>query len=87
MIPLARDGFDLSYFFGLMLKPISGRDFGGPSKTRLPGTDALEVRGGRGARARRSRPADEVRAPADYDSVFAPLAAKPIGGPVMFTIP
>ena len=27
----------------------------------------------------------EVRAPADYDSVFAPLAAKPIGGLVMFT--
>ena len=29
----------------------------------------------------------EVRAPADYDSVFAPLAAKPIGGLVMFTDP
>jgi hypothetical protein len=29
----------------------------------------------------------EVRAPADYDSVFAPLAATPIGGLVMFTDP
>ena len=29
----------------------------------------------------------EVGAPADYDSVFAPLAAKPIGGLVMFTDP
>jgi putative tryptophan/tyrosine transport system substrate-binding protein len=29
----------------------------------------------------------EVRAPADYDSVFAPLAAKPIDGLVMFTDP
>jgi putative ABC transport system substrate-binding protein len=29
----------------------------------------------------------EVRAPADYDSVFAPLAAKPVGGLVMFTDP
>jgi hypothetical protein len=29
----------------------------------------------------------EVRAPAEYDSVFAPLAAKPIGGLVMFTDP
>jgi putative ABC transport system substrate-binding protein len=29
----------------------------------------------------------EVRVPADYDSVFAPLAAKPIGGLVMFTDP
>ena len=29
----------------------------------------------------------EVRAPADYDSVFAPLAAKPIDGMVMFTDP
>jgi ABC-type uncharacterized transport system substrate-binding protein len=28
-----------------------------------------------------------VRAPVDYDSVFAPLAAKPIGGQVMFTDP
>lgn len=29
----------------------------------------------------------EVRAPADYDSVFAPLAANPIGALVMFTDP
>jgi len=29
----------------------------------------------------------EVRAPAHYDSVFAPLAAKPIDGLVMFTDP
>src|SRR4029079_19545083 len=29
----------------------------------------------------------EVGAPADYDSVFAPLAATPIGGLVMFTDP
>ena len=29
----------------------------------------------------------EVGAPADYDSVFAPLAANPIGGLVMFTDP
>ena len=29
----------------------------------------------------------EVRAPADYDRVFAPLAAEPIGGLVMFTDP
>ena len=29
----------------------------------------------------------EVRAPADYDSVFAPLAAKRIDGLVMFTDP
>src|SRR5262249_10400412 len=29
----------------------------------------------------------EVRAPADYDSVFAPLTANPIGGLVMFTDP
>ena len=28
-----------------------------------------------------------MRAPADYDSVFAPLAAKPIDGMVMFTDP
>jgi putative ABC transport system substrate-binding protein len=29
----------------------------------------------------------EVRAPADYDSVFVPLAAKPVDGLVMFTDP
>jgi putative ABC transport system substrate-binding protein len=29
----------------------------------------------------------EVRAPADYDSVFAPLAVTPVGGLVMFTDP
>lgn len=29
----------------------------------------------------------EVRTPADYDSVFAPLAAQPVGGLVMFTDP
>ena len=29
----------------------------------------------------------EVRAPADYDNVFAPLAGEPIGGLVMFTDP